>query len=216
MRKLLAFAFLTVAAASNAAIYTMSGAGFGIVDNTTQSSSASFSGLAGTISSLDSVEVFGITHTWVGDLTARLNYGGQIFTLFHRPTGSSTSAAGSNNNFAGAGLVFNLSTATTIDSIVNATTTANIPSGTYRAAHQTVENQTTAVGNNPVLSNHSIFNGLDPNGSWNLSITDSAAGDVGSISGWRATGTYNAVPEPATMAALGLGVAALLRRRRQK
>lgn len=215
MRRLLTFALVATAAYSAADVFSMSGGAITISDNATASSSGSFSGLAGTITNLDSVEILGITHTWVGDLTVRLNFGGQMFTLFHRVKGTSTSTAGSSNNFAGVSLLFNESTTTTIDSVANATSTTNIPGGTYRAAHQTVENQTTTSANNTVLSNHGVFNGLDPNGSWNLSVTDSAGGDIGSIQGWRATGTYTAVPEPATMAALGLGVAALMRRRKK-
>jgi hypothetical protein len=51
---------------------------------------------------------------------------------------------------------------------------------------------------------------------WTLTIVDRAGGDTGSISGWSAEGTYTAVPEPASMAVLGLGAAALIRRRRRK
>lgn len=215
MRKIFTLSILAAAAVSQADVFSMSGGAITITDNTTNSSSGAFSGAAGSITSLDRVTVFAISHTWVGDLTVRLNYGGQMFTLFHRPKGTSTSTAGSSNNFAGVTLDFLPSATTTIDSIVDATTTTNIPGGTYRAAHQTVENQTTTSANNTVLSDHNVFNGLDPNGSWTMSITDSAGGDVGSIQGWAAAGTYAAVPEPATMAALGLGVAALLRRRRK-
>jgi hypothetical protein len=69
---------------------------------------------------------------------------------------------------------------------------------------------------NSILSSGSVFNGMDPNGTWTLRIVDGAAGDTGTLGSWSAAGTYAAVPEPATMAVLGLGAAALLRRRRRK
>lgn len=140
-----------------------------------------------------------------------------MFTLFHRVKGSSTSTLGSSNNFANVDLVFDESTSTTIDSVATSTSATNIPGGTYRAAHQATENQTTTSANNTVLSDHDVFNTLDPNGTWTLTITDSAGGDTGSITGWSATGTYSTgtVPEPASMAVLGLGLAALIRRRKK-
>jgi len=58
------------------------------------------------------------------------------------------------------------------------------------------------------------FNGLDPNGTWNMYVMDDLGGDAGWL--MSSTLTVNAVPEPATLAVLGLGAAALLRRRRKQ
>jgi hypothetical protein len=59
------------------------------------------------------------------------------------------------------------------------------------------------------------FDGADPNGTWSLYIMDDAGGDWGYLDNAALNITGTPVPEPATMAALGLGVAALLRRRRK-
>jgi hypothetical protein len=48
-----------------------------------------------------------------------------------------------------------------------------------------------------------------------MTVSDHAFGDIGAYGDWSVTGDYDAVPEPATMAVLGLGVAALIRRRRK-
>jgi len=219
MKKLLTLAVLSVSAAAMADPWSVVGAGGSVPDNNAGgfTSSANFTGAAGSITGITSVTLQTFSHTWVGDLTIWLEHGANRFTLMQRPRGdaTATSTVGDSSNMLGT-YTFDVVSATTIEQAAATSnlTTHNILAGSYRAAHQTNELATT-VGLNDVLSDGSVFNGMDPNGTWTLRITDGAAGDLGTLQGWSAEGTYTAVPEPASMAALGLGVAALLRRRRK-
>lgn len=60
----------------------------------------------------------------------------------------------------------------------------------------------------------SIFNGLDPNGTWSLYVFDDVGGDVGNINlGWAVDITVtSAVPEPTTLFLVGAGLLGLATR----
>lgn len=57
----------------------------------------------------------------------------------------------------------------------------------------------------------SVFNGLDPNGTWSLYVFDDVGGDTGNINlGW--TVTIDTVPEPTTLLLVGAGLLGLATR----
>jgi hypothetical protein len=169
--------------------------------------------------SIKHISLIGLHHTWAGDLKAIVTApGGASFSLFVRvgrpgPDGYGPNAGnfgdssnfGSDNpppltgrdyHFVAAGGANLWTTAAGIGG------TIGIPSGTYNAS---------GVGSGAPTG---LFPGSYGAGDWVLSLTDNAEFDEGAMEAWSIT--YNPVPEPATMAALGLGFAALVARRRRK
>ncbi|MEX2244343.1 MAG: PEP-CTERM sorting domain-containing protein [Fimbriimonadaceae bacterium] len=87
------------------------------------------------------------------------------------------------------------------------------PSGNYKPGQNQYSDIFTGAPAGPYGTTFSVYNGTNGTGNWRVFLEDFVGGDSGSVQNIQLT--LSTVPEPATMAALGLGVVALLRRRRK-
>ncbi|MCA9135111.1 MAG: proprotein convertase P-domain-containing protein [Planctomycetales bacterium] len=199
------FLCLLIAANASASIVDNTGAGFAIPDNNTTATTSTITlGVDETISNIE-VSIFGLSHTWVGDLIARLQSpDGTTADLFVR-VGAGTFGDGSDLNgdytFADGGLDFGAA-------VGAVGTNVTVPGGTYGAATD---------GEIPI-SLVTEFGGQSTLGDWTLSISDNAQFDTGSFTGWglNITSNITAVPEPGSLMLVVLSGAVLLKRRRRK
>jgi len=214
---------LAPSASAQITFTTQPGPGGVIPDNDTNgiSSLITISGFnPGTITSINSVTITGLTHPYSGDLTAVFlkrdpnnpNQAIRIVDLFDRVGAVSQSDAGSPANFNGT-YTF-VREGANLGSLANTLATgSNIPSGSY------APDPNTAGGITGYSGDFDVFNGIDVNGVWELQIADTNTGEgPGSFTSWNFN--VSVVPEPGTMALLGTGLMPLagmvLRRRRLK
>jgi len=179
---------LTVGLSATAGVYTSS-PGITIPDQNASGAVDSIT-VSGETAETWAVSVqLNLTGGYNGDLLAYLTYGGQTITLLNRVgTGS-----GSSYGYADAGLNLTL-----VDG----------------AANGNIHNYQTGVGYAPLIGNGSAwqpdsggttfastFNGLNPNGTWSLFISDLSGGGQSTLVDWSLGITP--VPEPVNVA-LGL------------
>jgi hypothetical protein len=146
-------------------------------------------------------EIQGLTHTWAGDLVATVSHAESGFSidLFNRiGKTNATSGFGDSSDMAG-NYGFGDSAASNLWAAA-AATTGPVPAGFYRSSGALSGTATSILA---------IFGGDNIKGSWTLTITDGAGGDVGAFTGWK----ISAVPAPSAIALLGL--AGLVSRRRR-
>lgn len=204
MKKVLVISLAVIASASFAD--TWFGGGGAIPDNDSAGMNFVINGTSG-VSSINQITLLGATHTWAGDLIAKItNPDGVTVDLFNRIGRVNNSGFGTSSDLGG-----DYGFTTGGANIWTAAASSPIPGGVYAAS--------TNLEGPDVASSYSetSFASLATStvGNWTLNISDNAGGDVGSIQGWSIDYT-SSVPEPTSMILLGMGGLALLRKRSKK
>lgn len=161
---------------SNPALITIPGSGTGAATGAPANpypSTINVAGLVGTVTKV-TVKLNSLDHTFPGDIDALLvGPGGQKMMLMS-DVGGGTDAVNVNLTFD--------DTAADIG--------ATLVSGTFRPTNIGTGDLFPApapVGPYPDPQLLSIFNGVNPNGTWSLYVVDDAGVDVGSMDGWELT-----------------------------
>jgi hypothetical protein len=163
-----------------------------IPDGGQTSSTIALSGLGDRITSL-SFTLNGLSHSFPDDL---------VIGLLNRDLGIGVyamSQVGGDNPISNATITFSDAASATLPA--SYTTGTSIGSGSYQLSN---------FGNYSFVTYDtgsflSAFNGLNPNGTWELLVQDTGPGDVGTIAGgWSLSVT--AVPEPTSWAMMILGI----------
>lgn len=139
------------------------------------------------------VNLFGVTHSWVGDLIIRITSpGGTTADIIVR-TGDTTGGSGDSSDLNG-DYTFSDGGSDWWAAANAAGSSDSIAAGTYEAT----------TTNGGVVSLAAAFAGEETAGTWTLFASDNSNGDTGSISGWGLNITSSTIPEPTFPTVLGL------------
>ncbi len=142
-------------------------------------------------------------HTWAGDIVATLTKVGDGTVNLINRVGRTTSGFGDSSDLRGPYTFTNKAPAGNIwTAAATAASTANIPAGLYRATGANAAGAALDICA-PFIASGSI-------GTWRLNISDQGGGDTGVLT----SASLTLKPEPSTLALVGLGVVALIRRRK--
>jgi hypothetical protein len=160
------------------------------------------------VKSIKSIELHGLTHSWIGDVQAVLVSPEDVgHNIFVRPGLFNTGTFGNSGDFTGGTYTFVESGG---DNLPTTSTAFSPPAGTYNQAFGVGAGMwpdgALGIFNTP-MSGISGGGGL-----WTLVIFDWAGGDPGALTGW--TLNANLVPTPGAAALFGLAGLAGMRRRR--
>ena len=225
---------LLVAGAANAQTQYRSGSG-GVLNDASSTNndtsglpgtvnSFTFSTTGGTIGNLDSIDLIGMSHVWIGDLT---------MSLTHVQSGTSAVFYNMNRYFKDESSNLNgdyyYTDRTGAANIVAAAGSLGnsgiVTSGEYQAFNSNGDGTNTYTGSDRyIATSFDAFDGLTMNTDWKLDIVDRYAFLSGTLNDWGMTITSgtsapSAVPEPgewAAMGVLGFGLVGLVVRGRRR
>ena len=196
-----AIAGLTVLPAS-AVSFTGTGAGFSIPDDNATGASSTITVPTGSNFLITDITVTlnNLTHTWLGDLIANLTYvpTNTTVTLFNRigRVSSSVFDFGDGSDFNG-NYSFNDAFAGDLWTVAaSGDSSFDIPSGNYFP---------TGAGSGTLVPILTSLGGSQTAGDWQLTISDNAGLDTGSLGSWTLNLEGTPIPEPSS----GLGLLAL-------
>jgi hypothetical protein len=155
-----------------------------IPDNDPNGRVVSFA-VSGVIGPVASVELTAdLTHTWAGDVTATLvaPSGVARLVVFGRLGTGRNSAGGDSSNLGGTYVFSDLGRPDLLPALLALDSNTTLPAGNFRSTSPGAPGRSNAGGCPTSL--RGVFAGLtagEANGTWTLVVTDSFAGDLGSI-----------------------------------
>ncbi len=211
MKNILALAIVAVASSSFAVTFTSAAPVGALADVVSSVPGVTTSTIAigSGILSVESITLRSATHTWVGDLVVTVTApNGAVVDLFRKIQGGTATAAADSSDFLNSDLTFEVGGANLWTAAAAGAGAFVIAGGTYAPSTNLL---TGSAATSYATSNYSSF-ANQAAGTWTLTVTDNGIGDTGSIGNWEINATP--VPEPATMTAMALGLAAIARRRK--
>ncbi|MFT7486776.1 MAG: hypothetical protein ACI9F9_002632 [Candidatus Paceibacteria bacterium] len=136
------------------------------------------------VTSIDSIEIDGLSHTWVGDLQLTLeDPAGVEHLIFVRPGFQNTSTFGTAGDFLGGTYTF---VETGGASLPTSSNGLDIPAGTY---NQSFDTGGTVWNSGTNGINNTLMTGITgAAGTWTLHMYDWAGGDSGNFTAWTLNG----------------------------